>query len=651
MKRMKYRAVILLAVVAFFASAGCQKEMDIQRDDRVESTQTIYERLVRVYGHLSSTFYVPSVSSSYAGFSAGGHMMAVYCDEAQEVAQSSAVYNWYDGRASSSSMPLWYVSEGGGTERWTGLFNAIYGCNEALTYLQDENLQIDYEESQRKGLVAQFYALRAYSYLQLIKRWGGVPIVDKIFDKNHDYSQDKRASFAQCVDFILESCDAAMAYTDDVSADGLPWFNSGSQSYQACRLGRAALWSIKSQAVLYAASPLWVDDCAGTQRYTWERAAVITKQALDQALGHGAKLADKTTSFPIESSSGLNAYDKYFLSSHPWAVAWDHETLYQPYNYGAIQSAVWQNSGLPIDMGQISAGACPTQEMVDAYEVLSADGTQSEPLLNLARPYNADGKPNFNPAALALGYKDCSAKMYEHRDPRFYSTIYYDGVTLPLVKGDYVVETAVGGNCALILSPGNKRHTCTGYYLRKFNNASSGTETGNKDGYTRVFRLAELYLNFAEAAFKAYGADLQMAATASTEIDAEGVEHAVTYGVPMSAREAINTVRARVEMPAVTVNGSDFWLRLCNERRVELAFEEHRFFDVRRWSIPEGDLSTTDQRVSGMRIEGTGDKVYDRFNFERRCYTNKFLKFPLSLDEVRKMLNLTGENWQNEGWN
>lgn len=651
MKRMKYTIGILSAAVMLFASVGCQKEMDIQRDDRAENPRSIYERLSRVYDHLVATTYVPVVSGPNEGFSAGDHMMAVYCDEAQEVAQSSMVYNWYDGRVSSSKMPLWYVGEGGGTERWAGLFQCIYGSNEALHYLLDPNLKIDYEESQREGLVAQFYALRAYSYLQLIKRWGGIPILDKILDKNHDYSQDKRASFAKCVDFIIESCDAALAHTDNTSADGLPWFHSGSVPYQKCRMGRAALWTIKSQAALYAASPLWADDFEGTQAYTWERAADIAKQALDQVIGHGAKLADSATAFPIESASGLNPYDKYFLSSHPWSDSWDRETILQPYNYNPMQSLVWKLSGLPIDIAQASAGACPTQEMVDAYEVVSVDGTRSEPLLNLANPYNADGTPNFNQAALDLGYEDCTAKMYEHRDPRFYSTIYYDGVTVQLSRGEFEIQTAVGGNCALNLAPSNKRNTCTGYYLRKFNNASSGTDTGNKDGYMRTYRLAELYLNFAEASFKAYGADHQMPATTSIEPDKDGVEKPVVYGVPMSAREAVNIVRARVEMPGITVNGPDFWLRLCNERRVELAFEEHRFFDVRRWCSPDGDLAATDQRVSGMRIEGGDNKVYSRFPFERKCYTNKYLKYPLSLDEVRKMLNLTGSNWQNTGWN
>ena len=81
-------------------------------------------------------------------------------------------------------------------------------------------------------------------------------------------------------------------------------------------------------------------------------------------------------------------------------------------------------------------------------------------------------------------------------------------------------------------------------------------------------------------------------------------------------------------MPGIDDLGEDFMLRLKNERRVELAFEEHRFFDVRRWTSPDGDLSKTDSRVSGIKIEEkSGIKTFVRYNFERKCYGNKFLVY------------------------
>src|SRR5699024_11590576 len=118
------------------------------------------------------------------------------------------------------------------------------------------------------------------------------------------------------------------------------------------------------------------------------------------------------------------------------------------------------------------------------------------------------------------------------------------------------------------ISSSNRRNTRTGYYLKKYFNPNS--RLGNvADGYTRLFRLAEVYLNFAESAYQSHGPN------APIEVGSE----------QMSAIDAVNKIRARAGMPALPTNISveDFEQRYRNERRVELAYEEHRFFDVLRW--------------------------------------------------------------------
>ena len=636
------KGIIIVSIIFFLFS--CSKSMDMQRDDRVEDAESVYTRLSRAYGHLCATFFGPVELGVSHGFTAGGYMLAGYCDEAQEVYQASPVHSWYKGAVSSSYMPLW--GDGGGTDRWNTIFSSIRGANEAIMYLSKEKVVRDFNDSERKSMLGQFYAVRAFSYLQLIKRFGPVPILTRPKKKGELSSKEKRPSFAQCVDFIIASCDSAL-----IADPSIPWFTAA-LAFGNPALSRTALEAIKSEAALFAASPLWAENYEGTEKYTWTRSAQIAKKALDLAVGHGAALVDASTVFPNTSDSGINVYDKYFLSPYPFSLSWDKETLYQPYNYGYKQSLGWKWAGLPLDEGQASAGACPTQEMVDAYEVLSADGSKAAPLLNLKEPYSADGTPNLNPEALALGYVDCSEKMYEHRDPRFYATIYYDNCELKLSDGSkFVIRTKVDGNCGLNLSPVNRKNTCTGYYLRKFNNINSGAGSGNVDGFQRQLRLALLYLNFAEAAALAYGEDFSVPALTVKETDDDGNEISVVYGKPMTAREAVNLVRSRIGMPGIDDLGEDFMLRLKNERRVELAFEEHRFFDVRRWTSPDGDLSKTDSRVSGIKIEEkSGTKTFVRYNFERKCYGNKFLVYPIHIDEIRKILSATGEDWQNRGW-
>lgn len=605
---------------------GCAKRLSPQEDDRVEGWQQVYEHYSRLNSNIYRMFYNNLFFGIGTGLAEGGFMLAAYCDEAQSSLQDGTVYDWYDGRSSAAQMPLAYSeSSYGGALKWNKFYENVNLCNTAITWLSSPALQPNYTPAHRSEALAQAYANRAYAYLMLSQRWGGVPIVKRSYVEVEDPASYRRSSFAAVADAILADCDSVV-----LSQPGLDWFAGVQTNFPT--INKGALAAIRSRVALYAASPLWQDDHDADNAYTWARAAKITKDALDSVLFHGARLVDASTSFPNTSDSGIGPYDKYFLSSYPMSLSWDTETLWQPYYYGAQPCSFWQFNGLPLDAGQVYAGACPTQELVDAYDVVSQDGLTAVPLLNLAHPYNEDGSPDFNQEALDLGYVDCSAKMYQHRDPRFYGSIYYDGA--PIVRGGVAtrVNTYVGGDCGLSLAADASRYTCTGYYLRKFHNADSGVDSGNKDGYFRYFRLAELYLNFAEAAFMAYGPDVKVNG--------------------MSAREAVNAVRARVGMPGITETGDAFLLRLKNERRVELAFEEHRFFDVRRWSRPDGDLKATDATVHGMRItvSDSGTRRYSRFAFQRQCYSNKYLKYPIDIQEIRRMLQLSGADWQNKGW-
>ena len=173
------------------------------------------------------------------------------------------------------------------------------------------------------------------------------------------------------------------------------------------------------------------------------------------------------------------------------------------------------------------------------------------------------------------------------------------------------------------MSSSSKRNTRTGYYLRKFNNPTSN-RNGNNDGYFRIFRLAELYLNYAEALNES--ADLL---------------------APDEAVDAVNTVRDRVKMPKIPygLSKEEFRKRVRNERLVEFAFEEQRFYDVRRWMI----LGSTDRIVTGMKSIPLGG--YERFVVSRRnSYSDKYLRFPIPGEEVVRLKMHTGQNFQNPGW-
>jgi hypothetical protein len=569
---------------------SCHEQLDLPSDGRITMDE-VFSDYNRTRGYLNSCYgHAPKPYMDRASFT----------DEAQDaddITPGSRYIVWYGGNITSTSYPTYSVDG----SPWGDLYEGIRKCNVFIENIKTATVYASEEE--KAAWTAQAHTLRALYYLQLIKRYGGVPIFDKPLPIGYDFSQDRRATFAEVVTFILADCDRALAVPD--GRNGFSWdiFDN-----QYGIMTRAVAYAIKSQAVTYAASPLWSD---GT--YTWEDATAINAEALAACLANGYELFNAQPSQDIAQ----NAYALYFFTGSNDQRSVDKETIY----HLGDQMQVWKFAGMPTNPGMERTGPCPTQDLVDSYEMANgeapilgyADADKLEPIINHASGYDP-------------------ANPYEGRDPRFYASIYYNGSIRYLDQPEgKKVESFVGG--AEEISMTNRKHTRTGYYLRKFNNYKSG-QNNEGDGGIRLFRLAELYLNFAESAYQSHGPDAAVTAG----------------GFSMTAREAVSVVRERAGMPPFPVGLSteEFEEKYRNERRIELAFEEHRFFDVRRWKI----LDQTGQFVTGMRITKNGDDLnYSRFKFpERDAHSDKYLMYPIDQAEVNKIIGLTGENWQNPGW-
>jgi len=581
---------IILALISSTILFSCHEQLDLPSDGRITMDE-VFSDYNRTRGYLNSAYgHGPKPYMDRASFT----------DEAQDaddVTPGSRYIVWYGGNITSTSFPTYSVDG----SPWGNLYEGIRKCN---VFIENIKTATVYASDQEKAAwTAQAHTLRALYYLQLIKRYGGVPIFDKPLEIGHDFSQDRRASFAEVVSFILADCDQALAVP--AGRDGFSW---DIYDNQYGIMTRAVAYAIKSQAVTYAASPLWSD---GT--YTWEDATAINAEALAACLENGYQLFDQQPSPGIAQ----NAYALYFFTGSNDQRAVDKETIY----HWGDQMQVWKWAGMPTNPGMERTGPSPTQDIVDSYEMANGEA----PIVGYADANKLE--PIINPAS---GYDP--ANPYEGRDPRFYASIYYNGSVRNLDQPDgKKVETYNGG--AEEISSTNRKHTRTGYYLRKFNNHQSGLNNEG-DGGIRLFRLAELYLNFAESAYQSHGPDVTV----------------TVGGISMSARDAVNEVRERAGMPGFPTGLSteEFEKKYRNERRVELAFEEHRYFDVRRWKI----LDQTDQFVTGMRITKEGDIFkYNRFKFPNRdAYSDKYLMYPIDQAEVNQVIGLTGESWQNPGW-
>lgn len=231
------------------------------------------------------------------------------------------------------------------------------------------------------------------------------------------------------------------------------------------------------------------------------------------------------------------------------------------------------------------AGNTPTQTMVEAYDLTNG------------LPANTSN-PLFDPA-----------KPYENRDPRFKATILYNGAAYR----ERNIETFIPGGKDSRDGNDNWNTTKTGYYLKKFMNDAYPLQNpwGNAGFQPWIyFRYAEILLNFAEASNEAYGPD------------------AIPAGSSISARQAVNMIRARagVNMPAIgTLNQNDMRTAIRHERQIELAFEEHRFYDVRRWKIAETTENLPCRGIiitknSNGSFSFTGKIALDGRKFETKHY-------------------------------
>jgi len=247
------------------------------------------------------------------------------------------------------------------------------------------------------------------------------------------------------------------------------------------------------------------------------------------------------------------------------------------------------------------------------------------PLQNLVDDYEMNnGKPITDATS---GYS--STAPYVNRDNRFYATILYNGATY---RGS-TIETFTPGGKDSKDGPDNWNTSKTGYYLKKYMNDAYPLQNpwgnaGFQPWY--YFRYAEILLNFAEAANEAYGADV------------------VPPGSTLSARAAINLIRARssVNMPALALGLSQSEMRTAvrYERRIELAFEEHRFYDVRRWKIAD---VTENKPAGGITItkDASNNFVYTpKVALDGRAFYTQHYWLPIPRAEIQSSGNKIQQN-------
>ncbi|MEX0929865.1 MAG: RagB/SusD family nutrient uptake outer membrane protein [Balneolales bacterium] len=535
--------------------------------------------------------YLNSIYNSRQSYGTAYHywtMQAGFTDEAQDsdaLSQSwTPVARWARGDINVSIRPFQGggASQGSGNSGWYYEKNweAIRKANIFLANIDEANVPI---ASERARMKAEARILRAFFYMEQIKMYGPMPVIDEPIPEVFDFGSLERGSFEAAVNLIVEDLDAAIA------EPALPYRVS---EPERGRFSKALAYHLKSEALVFNASPLWNPD---NDQAKWQRAATASKEALDNLTTNGYEL--------------FGDYEEYFHNSRDLGSSpSDRETIWEIKDFNMTASfsiLVFRMHNIPIPGATADkAGAAPSQNLVDAYDM--ADG--SMPILGYSDEQNLE--PIINPIS---GYDD--SDPYVNRDPRFYATVWYDGAEYGVVNGELQhVESYQGGGQGL--SSGRNR-THTGYYLRKFRDPAVTSANAGNSKFPK-YRLAETYLFVAEAENEANGP--------TTE-----------------AYDAINAVRDRAGMPDLPVGLSkeEMRERIRRERQVELSYEEKRFWDVRRWEI----IDEKERYITGMRWTSDGDN--DRILVQARGhYEDKFLLFPIPLNEMNRLQTFE----QNPGW-
>ena len=570
--------VISAATVLLLASCGDRmdyKEYNVYDKDYIE------QNFIRIGGFMTNLYNV--VDYDFGNFSSGA-MLASASDESEYSQVGNAIEDFYNGAWSPSNAKENLPSG------WTKMYQGIATANAFLDEFQDAtfselDLNADYQAQMHRYKNYQYEArfMRAYYYFNLVKTYGGVPLIDRVMTAE-EVNQLERSSADDIFKFIISECDAIK---DVIVANYSDLGQYALSSEETGRADRLAVLALKARAALYWASPLF-NPSNDSER--WHQAALYTKQLIEACETRGKGLTAN-----YEDLWKNNAYNTATIAK---------EIIFgRRYNSTSAGDHVVEGYNYPVGVEGGTGGNCPTQNLVDAYDMKNG-----MPISDAASGYDA-------------------ANPYNNRDPRLAATVAKNGDVWPTYQ-KAALQTWQGG----VNAEPQTNATPTGYYLKKLCNGSislaSNSTVQNATHMWLTFRMGEFYLNYAEAVFRYLGS-----------------ADATTSELPMSAREAANKTRQRAGVGefAAGMDNATFWTRYQKERMVELAFEGHRFWDVRRWKEADKFLKSITEMKLTLGDDGTIN--YAR-NTVSRQWDDKMYLFPIPQTELMKNPNLT----QNPGW-
>jgi hypothetical protein len=498
------------------------------------------------------SMYSPMVSGFYT---LDNNFFAAASDEAQRTQESGNAYIFNRGTVSPDNIS--FV-----TNIYSQCYEGIRAANFFLDYAKDgekllalsrdivdDVIQYNKDVRNLNWFRAEAHVAKAFYYSELIKRFGGVPIVEYTMTNDPDRNKVARSSYDDVVEYIVREIDT---YKDELQVN---WkTHPDNVSNLDGRFELKSALAIKARTLLYAASPL---NNPANEKTKWEKAAKAAHEVIE------------LMNYTLPANRN---YGAYFIGGN---ATTDSESIFL-IRHGTGNDI--EKANYPIMTQGGNSGVTPTENLVSAYE------------------YIGDPDP-VNP--------------YKNRDPRLAATVVFNGSTW----NGRVIDQSSGGFDDM-RQPNTSK---TGYYVKKFLKDNLNLVQGGTEIHIWiVFRYAEILLNYAEAMNEAYGPDAKPA------------------GFTLSAREALMQVRnsASTDLEPVTVTDpADFRKVVKRERQVELAFEDHRYWDLLRWKDAQTVLNKPVQGVAVSK-DANGTFSYQVVNVAERVFQERNYRLPFARSEV-----------------
>lgn len=523
-----------------------------------------------------------------------GRINNTWLDAATDLAETS----YTGGVKTTFNIGNYYGGDGAPelTATWEHYYRGIRKCNMTLTRIdsvpKEPSLSKEQYQNDKLNYKSEARFLRAYFYWEMFLRYGPVPIVTEVLDPYGDLMSGytTRPTVKEFVtDFLLKELKEC--------EDGLLSYDDAWASSRAGRVGKPAARALYARIMLYMASPRYAKESG----ITWRQAADAAKSFIDDyGTPHFALFGEETGG----KSSYTNALLRTaYQGNNPEVIFYRNDT---PVGWSAIANDT------PIGEGG-SGGLCPSQNLIDLYDM--ADG--QSPFLH----YDVTGAPVYGSGGAtpainaASGYDD--AHPWKGRDPRLEATVLHQGSKW----GEGTINVIRGQRDNMI---GNTNATPTGYYVRKYIPESILSDNHSQTAYRlwTIIRYAEILLDYAEALNETDGPTAEVCALLDRVRHRAGISGSVADRADLKTREAMRNF-------------------IHKERTVELAFEEHRAWDVRRWNCAVEALG---RPIYGISVSADGTAT--RKVAQQRVFEEKMYLYPIPEAETWKVPMLPN----NPGW-